>query len=157
MSTSLLPGANEPDINKGPAILRACSTVTLLAFFSVCARIFVRVRMVHSTGPDVRVLPNHLVFILTAVRTMLFFSQWFENSQYCSCIIPDITTGALLNRDGHHYSRGDERGRPPFCIPGSRQSNSRPEAQFYNSANLPLGDHRGQNLHCSFPVADCTE
>jgi hypothetical protein len=54
MSASLLPGADEPDVNKGPAILAACSTMTALALVSVCARILVRVKMVHSAGLDVR-------------------------------------------------------------------------------------------------------
>jgi hypothetical protein len=57
MSMSLLPGASEPDINKGPQILGACGAVTTLALISVCSRIFVRVRMVNNPGPDVRVSP----------------------------------------------------------------------------------------------------
>ncbi|PVH67723.1 hypothetical protein DL98DRAFT_370957, partial [Cadophora sp. DSE1049] len=83
MSTLLLPGANEPDINKGPAILRVCSTVTLLAFFSVCARIFVRVRMVHRTGPDDYVILLAMALSLTGM----------------GIIIPEVMNGA-----GRHFA-----------------------------------------------------
>lgn len=53
MSTAMLPGANEPDINKGPSILAACIAITTLAFIAVCTRIVVRVKMVHFTGSEV--------------------------------------------------------------------------------------------------------
>jgi hypothetical protein len=56
MSTALLPGAGLPDYNRGPLILGTTISVTILAFLSVCARIWVRVRMIHSTGPDVSIL-----------------------------------------------------------------------------------------------------
>ncbi|CZR63592.1 related to integral membrane protein [Phialocephala subalpina] len=51
MSTTLLD-AKVADVNRGPAILGATITVTILAFASVCARMYVRVRMIRSTGPD---------------------------------------------------------------------------------------------------------
>lgn len=83
MTTLLLPGANEPNINKGPAILRACSTVTLLALFSVCARIWVRVRMVRKTGPDDYAILFAMMLSITGM----------------GIIIPEVMNGA-----GRHFA-----------------------------------------------------
>lgn len=60
MSATMLPSANQPDINRGGSILAACGTMTVLALAAVCCRIWVRARMVHSIGPDVS-LPWNLL------------------------------------------------------------------------------------------------
>ena len=50
----LLPGAGEPDYNRGPAIIAAVTITTVLALAIVLLRLWVRVTMVRSVGSDVR-------------------------------------------------------------------------------------------------------
>ncbi|CZR50150.1 related to integral membrane protein [Phialocephala subalpina] len=40
MSAAMLPGANQPDNNRGHSILAACGTMTVLALVAVCCRIW---------------------------------------------------------------------------------------------------------------------
>nr|ALM31974.1 decarboxylase_GME4319 [Daldinia eschscholzii IFB-TL01] len=47
-----LPGADQPDENQGPRIAGAVISTTLAALVVVCARIFVRLRMIRSMGID---------------------------------------------------------------------------------------------------------
>ncbi|KAF8858680.1 hypothetical protein BDZ45DRAFT_651041 [Acephala macrosclerotiorum] len=71
MSTTLLPGANEANVNRGPAILGATITVTILAFASVCARMFVRVKMIRSTGPDDYVILFAMLLSLVGIGIVI--------------------------------------------------------------------------------------
>ena len=48
-----MPGSDQPDYNRGPEILGAVVTVTVLALASVCTRIYVRACMVNRVGVDV--------------------------------------------------------------------------------------------------------
>jgi hypothetical protein len=54
MSTLQLPGADQPDINRGPEILGAVVSVTVMALVTVCARVIVRLHYVRNFGKDVR-------------------------------------------------------------------------------------------------------
>lgn len=77
MSTALLPGAGLPDVNKGPLILGTTITVTVLALALVCTRVWVRVVMIHSFGPDVSLSVEVVNIVLMVHRTMLSYWQWF--------------------------------------------------------------------------------
>ncbi|KAI9841942.1 MAG: hypothetical protein M1838_003338 [Thelocarpon superellum] len=50
MALNLVPASS--DENKGPHILAASVTITVLALLTVCARIFTRVKVVRYVGPD---------------------------------------------------------------------------------------------------------
>ncbi|KAF3059616.1 hypothetical protein GL218_04836 [Daldinia childiae] len=47
-----LPGADQPDENRGPEIAGAVVSTTIAALVVVCARIYVRLRMIRSIGID---------------------------------------------------------------------------------------------------------
>ncbi|KAI8960345.1 hypothetical protein F5Y11DRAFT_330303 [Daldinia sp. FL1419] len=47
-----LPGADQPDENRGPQIAGAVVSTTIAALIVVCARMFVRLRMIRSMGTD---------------------------------------------------------------------------------------------------------
>lgn len=49
-----LPGADQPDENRGPQIAGAVVSTTLAALVVFCARMYVRLRMIRSIGIDVR-------------------------------------------------------------------------------------------------------
>jgi hypothetical protein len=47
-----------PDENQGPTILGATFTVTIAAFITVVARLYVRLRMIRNVGWDVSMLQD---------------------------------------------------------------------------------------------------
>lgn len=49
----MLPGADQPDVSRGPVILGTVVAMTTLAFFVVVARVFVRLHMTKGFGIDV--------------------------------------------------------------------------------------------------------
>ncbi|KAI0124083.1 hypothetical protein BJ170DRAFT_735810 [Xylariales sp. AK1849] len=48
--SATMPGSDQPDENRGPHIIGTVIAVTTLALVTVCARIYVRIRMVHYFG-----------------------------------------------------------------------------------------------------------
>lgn len=52
MATGLAPGSGLPDVNKGPQILGAIVTTTILALIVVAMRLYVRIWMLRSASFD---------------------------------------------------------------------------------------------------------
>ncbi|KAE9366307.1 hypothetical protein N431DRAFT_419496 [Stipitochalara longipes BDJ] len=52
MATGLAPGSGLPDVNKGPQILGAVATTTILALIVVAMRLYVRIWMLRSASFD---------------------------------------------------------------------------------------------------------
>lgn len=58
MSDTVHPaGAGLPDENQGPRILAATTIAIVCAFFSVLARVYVRLLIIRNVGLDVRNTP----------------------------------------------------------------------------------------------------
>ncbi|KAH7379961.1 hypothetical protein BKA64DRAFT_765615 [Cadophora sp. MPI-SDFR-AT-0126] len=49
---AVLPGADQPDHNRGPAIIAAATITTIIALATTLVRLWVRAFMVRSVGPD---------------------------------------------------------------------------------------------------------
>ncbi|KAI1371303.1 hypothetical protein F4677DRAFT_464403 [Hypoxylon crocopeplum] len=71
MSTASLPGADQPDKNRGPDILGAVVSTTLVALIAVCARLFVRIRMIRSTGTDDYVMLAAMIISLSGMGVII--------------------------------------------------------------------------------------
>ncbi|KAH9204047.1 hypothetical protein DL95DRAFT_129912 [Leptodontidium sp. 2 PMI_412] len=82
--------ANLPDVNKGPAILAVCGTMTLLALVVVCMRIFVRTKFVHKLGLDVSVLAIYGRSAFLTVSGLCYASRHGINNPYKSFSIPFV-------------------------------------------------------------------
>jgi len=52
MATGLAPGSGLPDVNKGPQILGAIATTTILALIVVVMRLYIRFWMLRSARLD---------------------------------------------------------------------------------------------------------
>jgi len=52
MATGLAPGSGLTDVNKGPQILGAVATTTILALIAVAMRLYVRFWMLRSASLD---------------------------------------------------------------------------------------------------------
>jgi hypothetical protein len=56
-----------PNENQGPTILGATLTVTIAAFLTVIARLYVRLRMIRNIGWDVNVFIQVIVIFLLTI------------------------------------------------------------------------------------------
>ncbi|KAL7619805.1 hypothetical protein AAE478_010350 [Parahypoxylon ruwenzoriense] len=71
MSATLLPGADQPDANRGPDILGAVISTTLTALVAVCARMYVRIRMVQIVGADDYIMMAAMLLSLVGMGVVI--------------------------------------------------------------------------------------
>ncbi|KAI1808721.1 hypothetical protein F4811DRAFT_500483 [Daldinia bambusicola] len=66
-----LPGAGQPDENRGPQIAGAVVSTTLAALIVVCARMYVRLRMIRSMGIDDYIMLASMVLSLVGMAIIV--------------------------------------------------------------------------------------
>ncbi|KAI1136431.1 hypothetical protein F5Y05DRAFT_108158 [Hypoxylon sp. FL0543] len=97
MSTTFLPGADQPDENKGPHIVGAVISTTLAALVIVCARIYVRLRMVRSFGTDDYVMLAAMLLSLVGMGIVIAQVQ-YGAGRHAAYLDPEVNrTGLKLN------------------------------------------------------------
>ncbi|KAI1468298.1 uncharacterized protein F4812DRAFT_458730 [Daldinia caldariorum] len=99
MSTALLPlpGADQPDENRGPQIAGAVVSTTLAALIVVCARMYVRLRMIHSMGIDDYIMLASMLLSLVGLAIVIA-EVHYGAGRHAAYIDPDVNrVGLKLN------------------------------------------------------------
>ncbi|KAI0377228.1 hypothetical protein F5Y04DRAFT_190433 [Hypomontagnella monticulosa] len=97
MATFVLPGADQPDINRGPEIAGAVISTTVAALVVVCARIYVRLRMLRSIGTDDYVMLAAMLLSLVGLGIVIAEVQ-YGAGRHAAYLDPEVNKlGLKLN------------------------------------------------------------
>ncbi|KAI1846173.1 hypothetical protein JX265_010551 [Neoarthrinium moseri] len=97
MSNLILAGADQPDDHRGPDILGAVATVTSIALVTVCARVFVRLRMVHMFGLDDWMIIASMILSITGFGIVVG-QVMYGAGRHAAYLDPEVNKyGLMLN------------------------------------------------------------
>ncbi|KAI5863698.1 hypothetical protein GGS23DRAFT_565004 [Durotheca rogersii] len=97
MSATFLPGADQPDESQGPRILGAVLSLTSAALVVVCARFYVRMRMVRMVGVDDYIILVAMILSLVGM-SIVIVQVHYGAGRHAAYLDPEVNRfGLKLN------------------------------------------------------------